>query len=225
MKYIFAVFVLVVILMLVNFRRGPSQPSESPAVSKQRTDTAQVWARGNPEVGGETNRLRPIEVKLNRLYSSYLRSPNPGYTNILNALRPLVFYDPTGTDLFKDACTFVALRTEVADLKREYESNRVEMLQWVLSRTPVSERSSAVEKFEREVPAEDIQDLQQADEAIQRVFQERFSNLHGLNGDAVVTQLSGLTLTNAGQELWIRCDESKAPFPDPPVGTYDVITH
>lgn len=223
-----ALLVIIVLILLVRQRPAGQVDATRPRPAQSAT-SERVAARFQKPPGdampngSQADLPAPIEIKLGRLYATYLASPNSGYADVLEVLRPLASYDPTTTDLLKDACTFVALRTELSAQMQASAADRLEMLRWTLKHSPANQHAEVTAKFEKE-PAKEILELREADQAIQRVFQNRFETYHGLHGEAVVAELSALTLTNVGPELWIRCDESVSPYPKPPAPGFQLET-
>lgn len=162
---------------------------------------------------GQTNPPEDIAVKLNRLYTLYLSSPNPGYSNVLAAVLPFSTLHPTATDLFKDACGFVAMRTGWERHIALAEEDRRTMIEWLIRNNPDPvARSNALANYERTGPTT-IESIKKATRAMEEIFAQRFRDRYGLDGEAVTAALRELRLERPGPELWIRCDETVSPYP------------
>lgn len=142
-------------------------------------------------------------AKMQQFYAVALSSPNPDYANVLKTLRSVVPNDdPTTSDLFKDALTYVAAKTDIAKMVAADEEANEKTKSWIESTPDPQARAKALAQFEltHERPKEAVQPTT---EALDRLFADRFAR-HGLDGDNIIASLNSLSLSNVAQEIWIQ---------------------
>jgi hypothetical protein len=132
---------VVTIFFLLRARPAGSKPKdgvEAEANYTQAPSATKLHARGVPRHGdtfGTAEReqraaaLRPGET-MRHHYSKFFSSDNPGYTNTFKSLKAVSDSDVLGTDCYKDACVYVALRTQL----NEWAKNEEEHIQRLTKR-------------------------------------------------------------------------------------------
>jgi hypothetical protein len=142
--------------------------------------------------------------QMQHFYSVALSSPNPGYSNVLEALRLVAPDDPTTSDLLKDGLTYVSARTQIAREIKEREADDQSTRKWLIeNNADPTTRSNALARYD-ETRAQPTEKLQSSQQALTRLLADRLARNHGLDAETVIELLNRLSLSNVGPEIWIQ---------------------
>jgi hypothetical protein len=136
-------------------------------------------------------------------YAGFFNSDNPGYSNILMRLKAVTGQEVLASDCFKDACAYVALRSEISNWVKEEEAHSQRLMERQVETITNTDALAKVAKANQGLLQSIQADFLQVPQAYRKVFAFRFQELHGLNAEAVLSELDQLTLSNAGPELII----------------------
>jgi hypothetical protein len=157
-----------------------------------------------PDANGSASPSPNAEAleKLSEHYQRLLEGGNQGYSNILASLRSAGADSPQSTDLFKDACLYVALRDEIDTWVAEEDKNNKAIIDRQAASISNQELLSRSTNALTIVQQNTLSEFRAVQDAYRSIFGYRFGQ-HGLDSATLFGDLEKVSLPNAGPELRI----------------------